>query len=289
MFSRRRMFSRRPRTFNRRPRVFNRSRRLARLRESVPAPDVVPETTSAVSISLGGRTLEAAFRRLVKRDADAAGELLLDLLVLQRAAYPHPIAYDLVLGPGRGCVRVTVGEGAPSVERQGSARTREEVDFSVRGEPARIARLLTAHGIWRRVAPRVARVRGRRDGLAALEALLSLPLDLVALGDAGATLRSEALLGLVAGMVDPAWTAGERFVIALRDPDGHATYLGVRDGRPLQVIRTAPAGRVATTIDGPPDVLVAVLSGATVPGGDVSGDVGPLESLRTWIKHAQSA
>lgn len=261
---------------------------LARLRESVPAPDAIPETTGTVSITAGGRTLEAAFRRLVKRDADAAGELLLDLLVLQRAAYPHPIAYDLVLGPGRGCVRVTMGEGAPRIERQGAARTREEVDFRVRGEPARIARLLTAHGIWRRVGLRVARVRGRRDGLAALEALLALPLDLVALSDAGATLRAEALLGLVAGMVDPAWTAGERFVIALRDPDGRVTYLGVRDGRPLQVIRTAPAGRVATTIDGSPDVLVAVLSGAAVPDGHVSGDVGPLESLCTWIKHAQN-
>jgi hypothetical protein len=208
--------------------------------------------------------------------------------VLQRSAYPHPIAYDLVLGPGSGCVRVTVGEGAPSIERQGAARTREEVDFRVQGEPARIARLLTAHGIWRRVGPRVARVRGRREGLAALEALLSLPLDLVALSDAGATLRAEGLLGLVAGMVDPAWTAGESFVIALRDPDGRATYLGVRDGRPLQVIRTAPGGRVATTIDGPPDILVAALSGAAVPDGHASGDVGPLESLRTWIKHAQS-
>ena len=86
---------------------------LARLRESVAPPDVPLEST-AVSLTTGGRTLEAAFRRLVKRDAGAAGELLLDLLALQRAAFPHPIAYDLVLGPGRGCVRVTVGEGHPA-------------------------------------------------------------------------------------------------------------------------------------------------------------------------------
>jgi hypothetical protein len=261
---------------------------LTRLRESVAPPEATPAST-AVSLTAGGRTLEAAFRRLVKRDAAVAGELLLDLLVLQRAAYPHPIAYDLVLGPGRGCVRVTVGESLPVIERQGAARTREEVDFRVRGEPARIARLLTAHGIWRRLGPRVARVRGRRGGLVALQALVSMPLDLVALRDAGATLRAEAVLGLVAGMVDPAWTAGESFVVAHRDPDGAVTYLTVRDGRALAVTRTAPEGRVATTIDGSADVLVTVLSGAPAPEGHLSGDEGPLESLRTWIKRAQSA
>jgi hypothetical protein len=257
---------------------------LTRLRESVALPEA-----TAVSLTAGGHTLEAAFRRLVKRDAAVAGELLLDLLVLQRAAYPHPVAYDLVLGPGRGCVRVTVGEGPPVIERQGAARTREEVDFRVRGEPARIARLLTAHGIWRRLGPRVARVRGRRDGLVALQALLSMPLDLVALRDGGATLRAEAVFGLVAGMVDPAWTAGESFVIAHRDPDGAVTYLTVRDGRAPAVTRTAPVGRIATTIDGPADALLTVLSGAPAREGRLSGDEGPLESLRTWIKRAQSA
>ncbi|HEX3830867.1 MAG TPA: hypothetical protein VHW04_02790, partial [Solirubrobacteraceae bacterium] len=236
---------------------------------------------------------EAAFRRLVKRDAAIAGELLLDLLALQRVAYPHPVAYDLVLGLGRGCVRVTVGEGPPVIELQGAARTREEVDFRVQGAPAPIARLLIARGIWRRlggwVGGRVARVRGRRGGLVALEALLSMPLDLVALRDAGATLRAQSILGLVTGMVDGAWTAGESFVIAHRDPDAEVTYLTVHDGRALVVTRTAPVGRVATTIDGPADVLVAVLSGAPAPDGRVSGDEGPLQSLRTWIKRAQSA
>ena len=261
---------------------------LTRLRESVAPPEA-----AAVPPMVGGRTLETAFRRLVKRDAAIAGELLLDLLVLQRAAYPHPIAYDLVLGPGRGCVRVTVGEGPPVIERQGAARTRDEVDFRVRGEPARIARLLTAHGIWRRlggrVGGRVARVRGHRDGLQALQALLSMPLDLIALRDAGARLRAEAVFGLVAGMIDAAWTVGESFAIAHRDPDGALTYLTVRDGRAITVTRTAPVGRVAATIDGPADVLVTVLSGAPAPEGRLSGDESPLQSLRTWIKRAQSA
>jgi hypothetical protein len=255
---------------------------LARLRESVATPE-----TTAVAGAAGGHTLESAFRRLVKRDADTAGELLLDLLGLQRAAYPHPVAYDLVLGPGRGVVRVTVGDGAPSVERHGAARTREEIDFRVTGTPARIARLLRAHGIWRRLGPRVARVRGRRDGLVALEALLALPLDLAALRDAGATLRAESVLGMVAAMVEPGWTAGERFVIAHRDSAGRVVYLIARDGRALEVTQTAPPGRIAATVDGPPDALVSVLSGAPSPNARLSGDEGPLASLRAWIANAQ--
>lgn len=259
---------------------------LARLRESVAPPEAQP-AAALVLPAPGGRTLEGPFRRLVKLDADVAGELLLDLLALQRVAYPHPIAYDLVLGPGRGCMRVTVGEGPPSVELHGAARTREEVNFRVTGPPARIARLLTARLIWRRLGPRVARVRGRRVGLAALRALLSLPLDLDGLRRAGAQLRPRAALALVAGMVTPAWTSGERFVIAHRDPEGQTVFLAARDGRSLEVLTTAPAGRIATTIAGPAQALVGVLTGADEPDAEVTGDEGPLTSLRTWIAQAQ--
>jgi hypothetical protein len=264
---------------------------LSRLREAVapPVPEDPEPASRAVALSATGPTLEFAFRRLVKRDAPAAGELLLDLLTLQRAAYPHPVAYDLVLGPGRGCVRVTVGEGRPSIERHGAARTREEIDFRVQGEPARIARLLTARGIWRRLGLRVARVRGRRDGLTALGALLTLPLDLAALGDGGAALRPGSVLALVAAMVDPAWTAGERFVVAHHDPGEHGTtYLEARDGQGLGTTRIAPAGRIAATITGPADALVTVLTGGTSDAAQITGDDGPLASLRTWVKRAQS-
>ena len=131
-------------------------------------------------------------------------------------------------------------------------------------------------------------MRGRRDGLAALQALLSLPLDLGSLQAAGVRLRPAAALALVAAMVEPAWTAGERFVIAHRDPEGQTVYLAVRDGRALEVARTAPAGRVSTTIAGPAEALVTVLSGGEASEAEISGDMGPLTSLRAWIKHAQS-
>jgi hypothetical protein len=294
---------------------------LSRLRESVPPPEpnddpppvaAAPAGPADVALApvasallasgaaasalpplpiAGGPTLHGAFRRLVRSDPDGAGRLLLELVALQRVAYPHPISYDLVLGPGNGCVRVTAGRSGFAVERSGAARTRDEVDFRVTGSPARVARLLAAHGIWRRISLRVARVRGRRHGLSALDALLALPLDLARLRDSGAALSAASLLRLAAAMIDPACTAGERFVIAHREGDqtAAATYLAVRDGRVPAVTVTAPEGRVATTVTGRPDQLLALLAGLDEPDVAVEGDRGPLDTLLGWILRAQRA
>ena len=92
----------------------------------------------------GARRSTPRFRRLASADAARAGRLLLDLLGAQHAAYPHPVAYDIVLGPGHGCVQVTVGPDGAEVRCEGAARAREQVDFQVIGDPARLARLFTA-------------------------------------------------------------------------------------------------------------------------------------------------
>jgi hypothetical protein len=154
-----------------------------------------------------------------------------------------------------------------------------------------VARLLTAGRLRRRFGFRVARVRGRRDGLAALDALLALPLDIVALRSAGMRVEPETLLWLVAAMVGPEWTRGERFSLAHIDEGGHVIYLHVRDGRTPHVSRTAPEGRVATEIDGSPSALAEIIAGERRPPDDapaVRGDRGPLSSLRDWVKRAQS-
>ncbi len=239
---------------------------------------------------LGRPTVERPFRRLVAHDAALAGQLLLDLLPAQRAAYPHPIAYDLVLGPGRGCVQVTVGAGAPDVKLDGAARAREQVDFQIVGDPARLARLLTASPLRRLLRVGIARVRGRREGLAAVRALLALSLDLNGLHAAGLRLAPETLLGLVAAMIDPVWTRGERFTIAHADEGGGVVYLQVRDGRAPLVTRSAPEGRVATTLTGSAGALAVTLTRPTEPReqpAQVTGDAGPLRLLCDWINRAQ--
>jgi hypothetical protein len=250
------------------------------------------EATRPLSLHdvLGRPSLEPSFRKLVRTDAEAAGRLLLELLPLQRVVYPYPVAYDLVLGagPARRCVCVSVPNGTTNIAVQSTPRPREQVDFQVFGDAARIARLLTAGRFRRRFGLGVARVRGRRDGLVALSALLGTPLDLGDLQRAGVRLDAGTAFSLVAAMVQPAWTAGERFTLAHVEPEAPTTYLVVRDGARMRVGRTAPDGRVTTTVACHADQLLAVLAGEPAEGLAVTGDERPLAALREWIKRAQS-
>jgi hypothetical protein len=292
---------------------------LARLRETSPPresaqggdpppagpgpPGPAPAVAAAVAVTRTARvavvrtatapTLGPALARLAGRDADLAGRLLLDLIGAQHVAYPHPIAYDLVLGAGHGCVQVTVGEGAPVIELSGAARTREQVGFRVLGDPAGLARLLLAGRLRRLLRVGIARVRGDRRGVAALRALSTLPLDLGQLRRAGMRARPETLLAFVAAAIDPAWTRGERFTVALLTPgaEGESAYLQVRDGRAPLVTRTAPEGRIALSLSGPPERLAASLAGERDDDherdAEISGDAGALTVLREWIDRAR--
>ncbi len=211
-------------------------------------------------------------------------------VTLQRAVYPHPIAYDLVLGPGRGCVRVTVGEGAPSIERHGAARTRDEVDFRVQGEPARIARLLIAHGIWRRLAtagrPRARAARGPGGARRAAHA---------APRPRGAARRRRG----AAVRVRPG--AGGRHGRSRLDRRRAVRHRPSRSrraiARPISRPATARASRWAGSrppagwrprSPAPADALVAALTGEAAEAALIAGDEGPLDSLRAWVKRAQS-
>ncbi|MGH2875563.1 MAG: hypothetical protein ACRDLV_04865, partial [Solirubrobacteraceae bacterium] len=240
----------------------------------------------SVHDALARRPLEAPFRRLVRADPEAAGRLLLELLPLQWSVHPEPVAYDLVLGPGRGCVSVTSRSDPPEIALIGSARPRGEVDLQVVGDPARIARLLTVGGWRARFGRRIARVRGRRSGLAALSALLSTPLDLSGLRGGGVHLDGPTALALVAQLVDPAWTAQELFTLEHADPEGGSTYLLVRQGLPLTVASGAAAGRVATTVECRGDALLEVLYGRAPAVATIRGDEGPLLALRAWLRRA---
>ncbi|HTU28375.1 MAG TPA: hypothetical protein VMF07_03270 [Solirubrobacteraceae bacterium] len=261
---------------------------------SRPAGLVVPASAPApLPVGVAGPTVEEPFRRLAGRDAERAGRLLIGLLGAQGAAWPHGVAYDLVLGPGYGTVQVTVGERGVSVERAGAARAREQVAFQIDGGPARLARLFTAGPLRRALRIGVARVRGRREGMGVLRALLALPLDLGALRTAGVAPDGETMFTLLAAMIEPTWTRGERFTISHTDERGHAVFLQILDGQPPLVSLEPPAGRIATELDGPGEELWrAFADGASkLPGGAgvvVRGDQGPLTLVRTWANRAQS-
>jgi hypothetical protein len=254
---------------------------------------VVPSTAPSATLapSTVPATLAGPFRTLCRRDPALAGQLALSLLPMQRIVYPEPVSYDILLGPGHGCVQVSSGDGRTAVARQASARPLQEVDFHVVGNPERFAKLLAAGRIRRRLGFGVARVRGSRDGFAALDALLALPLDLPALVEGGMSTDPSILLSLVAAMVRPDWTRDAQFAISHRDGNAPATYLLVTDGRRPTVAMVAPTGPIATVISCAQADLASALTGspALEPHSlRVAGDPAPLAQLRTWIKRAQS-
>ena len=271
---------------------------LARLRETSPASpeESVPAEPAAV-IKPTGRPakpwLGKAFRTLVARDASAAGRLLRALLAAQRAADPRAVAYDLVLGD-MAAVRVTVSSATAEVDLGDSPRPLSEVDFQLDGDLASIARLLAA-GPWRRrfarlpIGGRLARVRGDRNRLGALEHLLGAPLTFGQLRAAGVGLDPLLALTLAAAMIEPGWTAGERFTIAHREPPAASPdgYLHVRDARAPIATEEPPNGPVATTIECAAGDLFGLLSGEQVASVAISGDQRPLTLVRQWLDRAQ--
>ncbi len=270
---------------------------LARLRETTPpAPEVQPAPPVEQPAGPGRpakRWLATAFRTLVSRDPSAAGRLLLALLPAQRDADPQPIAYDLVLGD-LAVARVTVSSMGAQVDLGDTPRPLTEVDFQLFGDLASIARLLAAGRVRRRLGRvplpgRLARVRGDRRRLPALEHLIDAPLTLGQLRIAGVGLDPLLALTLAAAMIDPDWTVGERFTIAYREPHAASpgVYLRVRDAQAAMATEEPPHLPVATTVECPPDDLLGVFVGDQVASVAISGDQRPLALVRQWLDRAQ--
>jgi hypothetical protein len=188
---------------------------------------------------------------------------------------------------------VTVGSAAGHFEMGTSARPLSEVDFQLVGGLAGIARLLDAGPVRRRLsrlAPgrRVARLRGDRERLAALDRLVGARLTVAGLQSAGVRLDPVLAMTVAGLMIDPAWTAGERFVLAHRASGAAAAgaYLHVRDGKPLLASGEAPRGPVQTIVVCPAEEILTVLAGAAAPAV-LEGEPRPLTLVRHWLERAQ--
>jgi hypothetical protein len=90
-------------------------------------------------------------------------------------------------------------------------------------------------------------------------------------------------------MIEPEWTAGERFTIAHRGPPAPSSdaYLHVRSANPPLAATEPPHGPVATVIVCPPDDLLAVLAGDPSASLRIEGDGRPLTLARQWLDRAQ--
>jgi hypothetical protein len=280
------------------------SEALARLRERTPVISVEEEAEAArapepaqpqpPSVERPVKPwLGHVFRELTKQDASTAGHLLLTLLPAQRAADPHPVAYDLVLSDVL-CAHVTVDSTAAHVDLDPTTRPLAEVDFELVGDLASIARLLAAGRLRRRLGRfvpgrRTARVRGDRRRVAALDRLIEAPLTLPQLGAAGVAFDPLLAMTVASLMIDPEWTAGERFVLAHREPQNTApdAFLHVRDGRPVLASADPPQSRISSTIICPAAELIGVIGGS-ITAAEVTGDERPLSVLGPWLERAQS-
>jgi hypothetical protein len=214
--------------------------------------------------------------------------MLLDLLPAQGASYHGSVAYDLVLGRDVGTLAVTLREGQLELTTRSSPREAEAVDFQVFGSPGRIARLLTAGWVRRRTGFGLARVRGDREHLAALAALIHTPLSLAELHDAGVRMDPQMALTLVSLMIERSWTKGHKFTLALEEAGTARAFLKVRSRSRPVVVDSMKADRVTTTVVAGPESLLAVLAGEWGAAAEVRGDEQALSTLLEWIKRAQS-
>ncbi len=248
-----------------------------------------PETAPPAKGGFAHRAwLQPVFKSLAKTDPDRAGRLLVDLLPAQRAVHPEPLSYDLVLGAERGCARVTVSNSGSRVVLEERPRNLRDVDFQVVGDYAAIAKLLTARPLRRRFDRSVARVHGNRKQVSALEALVRLRLDLVALYREGVRMAPRTALTVTAALIEPQWTNGVRFCIAYESRWAETVYLVVDNGAPVQVADQAPGGWVSTAISGQAGAFELLLTGARPLHATVTGDDWPLTLVGKWIKRAQS-
>jgi hypothetical protein len=269
---------------------------LSRLRASIPSEpqgavdsEPVPALEGPDASSVAP-WLRAAFSSMFTRDPDSAGRLLVGLLPLQRAPGGGALAYDLVLDE-QTCVHVTAADGdeTPEIVRARTPRDLAEVAFRVTGTYAELARLITAGPLRRALRRGLPRVQGDRRALPALTELTRLRVSLAELDTAGVRLDPPLTFALVACMVRPGWTAGERFTIA-HDPGtaaGTQTYLHVRRGELVTVTDAPPLGPVATTIVCAPGALLAVLADDPAANATVRGDAGALLALLGWLERAQ--
>jgi hypothetical protein len=260
--------------------------------ERAPAREMQADTPSPAPPLSGRATkpwLGRVFRKLTDQDAPAAGLLALALLPALRLVESEPFGFDLILAE-LGSIQVTVAPGGVQIAHAVTPRGRDETSFRLVGDVQSFARLLAAGPIRRRIGRRLATVEGDRGALRPLLALTRTPLDVRALREAGTELDPWQALNVVALMLRPRWTKGERFIVAHQEPGQAApgTYLHIRDGRPPHVSHREPLGPVAATIVCLGGSLLVALDGDDRVELEVRGEHRPFELLRDWVKRAQS-
>ncbi len=234
--------------------------------------------------------LAPAIRQVAaSRDIKLAGELIAELLVAQRLILDKPLDYAIEI-QGVGSFRATIDGERTAIQRIGSLEEvkKSSVDFLLRG-PAPAFSELAAGGAGRRL--RGVKVQGNRRRLRRLRAARRPPLALADLAEAGITVWPGLMLLALAEAIDPAWTKGQRSVIAfvVRDKQSATIYVSLRDGEPVVVTRV-PDRDPAVTVRCCELAFMSLLAGVEPPAGQqitIEGTRAVLDLFISWTDRVQ--
>ncbi len=239
-----------------------------------------------------------AVRRLAKADPELAARMVLHAMPAAAADLKPPLAFRLdVDGLGAWKVEATA-EGPARVELDGANGAGE--DFTLRTDPASLARLAAGTSPLRLMLSRRLRLSGRRRKALALRGL-SEEAGLRELARMGIPVDPDLAYRALAYAIDPEWTRGHRFRVAyeLTGDGGGCWVVDVDDGAIR--VEGGPGAGAAESVNGHPDAVVrtsvdtwrALVGGELSPSNamqdgltEVEGALPPITLLGRWIDRA---
>ena len=235
--------------------------------------------------------LPAALERLVAESPGDAARLGVQLLPAQALGTAGPLDYDLCVADV-GWHAVTTREGRGTVAPLEEHRGRRAADFRLHLDATALVRLLIEGGSpGLRRAGRF-KLRGTLRRRRAARSIPAAELDLARLADAHVWPDPGLVLTALAGLIEPEWTAGHAFAVAMvvLGPRGGRWRARAADGAPLSVGPARTAEEADATVRMTQGAYQRLLAGR--PGRDdrrthVTGNVAAVATLVGWIERAQ--
>jgi hypothetical protein len=229
--------------------------------------------------------LEDGLRRLARADAAGAARLAVQLLPGQALAVTGALDYDVdVTGLGRQRIAVRPGDA-----ESGAPAGRRWRRFRVVATPAGVVKLAVGGGAAGPAGVRATRTLRRRR---ALRRLPAVPLRLAALAKAGVLPDPGLLYRALALAIDPEWTRGHRFTVALEitGPRAGTWHVTADDGARVAV-EEAPSGRTVDAVVHTSQIgLQHLLDGEAPPPDEkaaLRGDAATIGLLGRWTDRAR--
>lgn len=231
--------------------------------------------------------LAKAVQTLAAHDPQAAAQLIVALLPVQRLLVTHDTDYDLTVSE-LGTFRVQLSAGAATVEPRPEPGSRREIDFHLEG-PAGALGEFAGGGIRKR--PKGTHLDGSRRKLRRLLKELREPVHLPDIARSGALIEPGLILAALAAGIDPAQTAGHTFTVAwhVTGQRGGTWTVKVGDGFPT-VSEGEPEGGATAVVNIPQGAFLPLLAGVAPPPGlqaTVDGNANAVALLRAWFDGAQ--